>query len=405
MKKTDVVVVGAGPAGCATSIYLSKMGIDHYLLEKDTFPRDKICGDALSGKVLDFFRKTNPSWISEIQNFGQLFLPSNGVIFGAPNGKELKVPFRVENSTKKHAPGFIAKRFDFDAFLASKVKDNLIENTKVLASKRVKNGWEIQTNRFQFSSKLMVSSVGAQSAWARKTHDFAVEKKHYCAGIRAYYKNVSRLDTKGFIELHFVKDILPGYFWIFPMTNGYANVGLGMLSSHVSNKKINLKQKLFEVLELPKFRDRFKDASLEGNVLGWGLPLGSKRRSLSLDGMLLTGDAASLIDPFTGEGIGNALNSGMIAARCIQQSLHANDFSVSFFYKNYDKKVYDKFWSELRLSSIMQKLVKYPWLFNLVVEKANKNSTLKHTITCMFEDIDMRAQLKSLKFYWKLIRN
>ena len=189
------------------------------------------------------------------------------------------------------------------------------------------------------------------------------------------------------------------------MTNGYANVGLGMLSSHVSNKKINLKQKLLEVLELPKFRDRFKDASLEGNVLGWGLPLGSKRRSLSLDRMLLTGDAASLVDPFTGEGIGNALNSGMIAARCIQKSLYANDFSVSFFYKNYDKKVYEKLWSELRLSSIMQKLVKYPWLFNLVVEKANKNSTLKHTITCMFEDIDMRAQLKSPKFYWKLLRN
>ncbi len=404
-KNTDVVIVGAGPAGCAASMHLSKLGVDHMLLEKECFPRDKICGDALSGKVVDFFRKTNTTWLNEIDHRSAQFLPSNGVIFGAPNKQVLKVPFSTNSNQNKQAPGFISRRIDFDTFLASKVKNRLMENTEVLSAKRQNDIWEIQTNQRVIKSKIIISAAGAQSNWARKTHNFKIEKDHFCAGLRAYYNGVSGLDPQGFIELHFVKDILPGYFWIFPMAEGYANIGLGMLSSQISKDKINLKQKLQEVLALPQFKERFKSANLEGEILGWGLPLGSKKRPLSDDGILLTGDAASLIDPFTGEGIGNALNSGKLAAECAHLAIQSKNFAQSFLKQHYDQLVYQKLWSELRLSRIMQKLVRFPWLFNLVVNKANKNTTLRHTITCMFEDVDLRAKLKSPKFYLNLLRN
>jgi flavin-dependent dehydrogenase len=108
---------------------------------------------------------------------------------------------------------------------------------------------------------------------------------------------------------------LPGYFLIFPVPNGQANVGIGMLSKYVSKNQINLKKLMLVVLESPKFKKRFKNAKLQTKIHGWGLPLGSKKnRSISEERFLLVGDAASVIDPFTGEGIGIAMFTGKWAA-------------------------------------------------------------------------------------------
>jgi len=119
---------------------------------------------------------------------------------------------------------------------------------------------------------------------------------------------------------------------------------------------------------------------------------------------MLVGDAASLIDPFTGEGIGNALVTGKIAAEFSQQAIEEKNFSGSFLAK-YDEEVYTELWSELKLSHTLQKLVHFPWLFNFLVNKARKNKTIQETITCMFEDLDMRAKLRSPSFYFKLLFN
>ena len=95
------------------------------------------------------------------------------------------------------------------------------------------------------------------------------------------------------------------------MNDGKANVGIGMLSSHISQKKINLKVVLQKLIEThPQLKDRFINAKALESIKGFGLPLGSKKRRLSGDRYVLTGDAASLIDPFSGEGIGNAIRSG-----------------------------------------------------------------------------------------------
>jgi flavin-dependent dehydrogenase len=230
-----------------------------------------------------------------------------------------------------------------------------------------------------------------------------MEKSHYCGGVRAYYTGVTGMDSDNFIELHFIDDVLPGYFWIFPLPNGRANVGLGMRSDKISQKKIDLK-KLMEkiVTQDPVLSKRFTNATCEGDIKGYGLPLGSKKRKISGDGFVLVGDAASLIDPFTGEGIGNAMMSGWMAGNKAIEALSANNFSSDFL-KKYDDAVYARLWSELRLSKIMQEMVNYPWLFNLVVNKANRNEELRTTISCMFEDLDMRKKLRSPRFYFNLM--
>ena len=252
---------------------------------------------------------------------------------------------------------------------------------------------------------MLIGAEGDRSLVAKKLSAIKKDNDHYCAGIRAYYEGVTELHDQNFIELHFLEELLPGYFWIFPLPNGQANVGAGMLSSSVSAKKVNLKEDMLRAIaNNPKIKHRFANAKLVNNIQGWGLPLGSKKRVISGNNFLLTGDAASLIDPFTGEGIGNAMYSGMLAAAHIQNCIKQNNFSAEFN-QTYDKAFYDRQWDELKLSHTMQKLCKYPWLFNFVVNKANKNKALRETISCMFEDLDLRAKLRNPLFYVKLLIN
>ena len=92
----------------------------------------------------------------------------------------------------------------------------------------------------------------------------------------------------------------------------------------------------------------------------------------------------------------------LFAAEQTERCLQNNDFSAAFM-KQYDQATYDRLWSELKLSKRMQELVKYPWLFNLVVNKARKNKALSEMISVMFEDLDLRERLKNPMFYFQLI--
>jgi hypothetical protein len=115
-------------------------------------------------------------------------------------------------------------------------------------------------------------------------------------------------------------------------------------------------------------------------------------------------DKTAPVDPFTGEGIGNALLSGRIAGEVITKAIQESRFDADFL-SSYQNTVYKHLSSEINLSHKMQKLARYETLFNFVVNKAIKNQTLRETITCMFEDLDIRAKLKQPSFYFKLLFN
>src|SRR5580704_12646119 len=119
--ETSAIIIGAGPAGAATSFFLSKYKIPHIVIEKDSFPRDKVCGDACSGKTALVINRANPEWLAEILDGPQHFLPSWGITFVAPNGKALDIPFTSKRAPETKAPGFTVPRLVFDNFLFQKM--------------------------------------------------------------------------------------------------------------------------------------------------------------------------------------------------------------------------------------------------------------------------------------------
>ncbi|MEZ4955638.1 MAG: hypothetical protein R2825_18910 [Saprospiraceae bacterium] len=153
--------------------------------------------------------------------------------------------------------------------------------------------------------------------------------------MRAYYKN-GRAAPRRLHRTAFLQKINPGYFCV-STPGGYTNVGLGMRSDHISKRQANAGRVAGHHQYPLRLRERFKNAELEGKITGFGLPLGSKKRPISGDHFMLVGDAGHLIDPLSGEGIGNAIYSGYIAAEQVQECLAKNDFSASFM-KAYDER-------------------------------------------------------------------
>ncbi|MEL7378347.1 MAG: FAD-dependent monooxygenase, partial [Bacteroidota bacterium] len=122
MRSEDIVIVGAGPAGCATALRLAYLGIPSVLVDRSTFPRDKICGDAISGKVGVLLDRLDPVIM---QRFRDRFKPTDvwGIRFYPPNGKLIELPFQVDYQRKyNEAPGYVSKRMDFDQFLIEEVR-------------------------------------------------------------------------------------------------------------------------------------------------------------------------------------------------------------------------------------------------------------------------------------------
>ena len=409
---TDVLIAGAGPAGATASIFLAKEKINHIIIDKASFPRDKVCGDALSGKTVGMLNRITPLWQKHFLTDASKAIVSSGIQFIAPDTTCLDIPFQVKDDTQKGPTGFVSKRMDFDNSLFNLIDSsfaNIITNTSLESIEYVPDGLVVTVKQGTAAktifTKMIVGAEGRGSIVAKKLAMHKVEPHHYSAGIRAYYTNVGNMHSGNFIELHFLKEMQPGYFWIFPLPNGTANVGMGMLSSAVAEKKINLKQLMLDTIEKhPALKERFAHASLQGKIEGWGLPLGSKRRNLSGNRFILAGDAASMIDPFTGEGIGNAMVAGLLVSRQIKKALDANDFSAGFL-KDYDKEFYKKLWAELKLSRYLQILAGKPWLFNFVIGKASRSKELRETISCMFENVDIRKRFANPLFYLKILLN
>ena len=366
---TNVIIIGAGPAGAGTSIYLTKAGIPHVIIDKAVFPRDKVCGDGCSGKTAFVLRKANPDWLKEIFSRETDFMPSHGIIMVAPNGRAINIPYNPSRQPGETAPGFTTPRMVFDNYLFEKLpspyatiyQDANVKTIVRNADKTITVSFAQGEETIEVTAPLIVGADGDKGITRRTMLGEHFSHKAYTVGLRGYYEGVTGLHQENFIELHFLPELLPGYFWIFPMPNGMANVGVGILSERIRSKKINLREKMLDAIKNnPNISHRFANAKLVDKIQGWGLPMGVELLPVSGDNFLLTGDAASLVDPFSGEGIGNALYSGMLAAYAIEKAMQENRYDAAFLKEAYDGPLYKRLGNELKLSTSLQRLCRFP---------------------------------------------
>ncbi len=371
----DVIVVGAGPAGSICARSLGMAGAKVLLLDKEPFPRDKPCGDFVSARLCERMKRLG---LYEVVAKAQHCLIEE-LLFSHPAVGSFSV--------KGSETGLVCKREDLDAIFVAEAKKHVdvLQAVKIRAL-IIENGQVVgvRSENQTFWSKLVVGADGANGVIAKALGPPTFDENHHAVSIRSYYSHIKGLTSS--VELHFLDEVQPGYFWIFPInqTTGEANVGLGILSRNVRNRNVQLKNLLDSIMrEHPQFRERFAEAQSLSAPKGWPLPFGSKKRPLAFQGALLIGDAAGLIDPMTGEGIENAFRSGECAAEIIQKALAANDFSQSFLQK-YETALGSILDGELRRGYLIQKVSRNPFMLKLLFRILRNSRSARRVIADKF---------------------
>ncbi len=411
--KTPVCILGAGPAGASAALKLNKLNVPCIVVDKAQFPRDKICGDGLSHRVTDIMKRwLYPELFEKFAAATDIQLDSWGLRVEGTRRNAFDIGYRAHYNKKTDAPpGFTCKRMWFDNFLVNEVKTahnvQLFENTEITAFTKTENGWLLtdKNNTLQIETQLLLVADGAHSRFARTIAGIELDAQHNMASVKTYYKNVEPLHPDNYLEFYFLENFLPGYFWVFALPNNEVNVGIAMVSAEVAKRKLNLKNCLEEIItENPIFKERFKNAEHIAPIQGFGLPLASKKRQLSGAHYLLLGDAASLIDPLTGEGIANAMLSGVVAAEQAHKCVTTNNFSSEELEK-YNTRIYRMRGEEFRVSYWLQQQFRKKWFFNSLSWIVAKNKPLARTFAYVFNDVNLKKQLRSPAFWWSIVRN
>lgn len=365
----DVLIIGAGPAGTSAALALRQSGLRIALLDKAFFPRDKVCGDAIPGPALRVLAELG--FDEETAAFQQKEMVTSSRLT-APNGKSLTIRWVTK--------AFNSRRIDFDGFLMELVKK--FTETTILeghcASKATVEGEKISvvTTQGILSCSLLIGADGANGITAKQLSNFTLDRRHHCAAVRTYCKGLLEMEA-GVNEFFLLDGYLPGYFWIFPLGNGWANIGFGMLSAALAAKNLNLRKTLQTIITThPVLKERFANAEIIEKSVGFGLPLGSRHWSLSGERFLLAGDAGSLIDPLQGHGIDKAMLSGKLAAKQVLRCFASHRFDAAFL-KQYDEAVYRELGNEFQKNyKLLNLLNRFPKLVNMVVNIAQHKKLL-----------------------------
>jgi len=369
--KYDVIITGSGPAGTTAANILSRKGFKVLILEKSSFPRKKICAGGLT-----------PKTVKLLDEIG--IISENELFADAGNVKKIKgVKVVVDNigysGDFEGKSGACINRNVFDNLLKEKAIESgatllenasafepLIERNRVCGLKYKNTGTENE-QILEVRAKLVIIAEGAASPLTRKLSKF--KSSHLIRAVNAVCKpEPGRLSD--YFDFYFDKNILPGYFWCFPFRAGedYASAGFGV------EKQLDLKKEYYNL-----HNKYIPNIPIIEPPASWIIPCDYPKKIFG-DGWLLTGDAAGLANPITGEGIYYAIKSGEFAAGVTAKSLSSGDTGVNVL-KEYKILIDDRFKKEYNLSRVIKKLLPLGFHKYFFLAAMKKKGTLEKFMT------------------------
>ena len=330
-RDADVVIVGAGPGGSTAAYHLARHGLSVLLLEKTEFPREKVCGDGLTPRAVRQLVRMGVDTRSEAG-----WLRNRGLrILGGGIRMELDWP----DLASFPGYGLTRTRLDFDQLLATQAKSagaelltshNVIgpvldDAGRVVGAKAVVGPDKVP---WEFRAPLVLAADGVSARFALSLGMAKREDRPIGVAVRRYYRSPAKHDDEyleSWLELRSREGgdaLLPGYGWVFGMGDGRVNVGLGVLNSSHAFGKTNYRTMLTDWLSTtPPEWGMNDEANADGPILGAALPMGFNRVPHYTRGVMLVGDSGGMVNPFNGEGIAYAMESGELAAEVAVQAL------------------------------------------------------------------------------------
>ena len=330
-EEADVIVVGAGPAGSTTAFYLAQAGLDVLLLEKSRFPREKVCGDGLTPRAVKALAGMGIDISESSAGPGGGWLRNKGLrVIGA--GQRMELPWPELSSYPGY--GLVRTRASFDETLARRAEQagaRLRENTTVtgpVIDDRTGSILGVKTSAEQtLAARAIVAADGNSSRLSVAMGLRKRDDRPLGVAVRTYYKSPRHDDDylESWLDLWDAPEnqggrLLPGYGWIFGMGDGTSNVGLGLLNTSKSFGNTDYHAMLRTWLAGMPAEWGFTEENRTEPIRGAALPMGFNRTPHYYRGLLLAGDAGGMVNPFNGEGIAYAMESGEILARTIVQA-------------------------------------------------------------------------------------
>jgi menaquinone-9 beta-reductase len=382
----EVLVVGAGPAGTAAAIEARRLGLDVLVVDKARFPRDKTCGDGLTTgalrglEALGLDVRKLPSYASVTET-----------VLVSPSGREVLLPLPSDGEYAGVVP-----RAELDAALVDCARDDgitvregvgvhnvVVEDDTVAVDlddgTAVRAQWVIAADGHYSPVRRMIDVDGSRASTSElgTWHAF-----------RQYFRGVD----DGRMWVLFDPELLPGYAWVFPVGGGRANVGFGVLRDTRNGARAGkqLAAQWREVVNGSKVRDILGPrAEADGAHRAWPIPASFDAARLAHGRVLFAGDAANVVDPMTGEGIAQALDTGVLAAQAIES--RANPEGVTTRYR---RDVERGLGTDLWFARTLQHLLRSPFGARATIRAAGLTPwTRRNFARWMFEDYPRAALL------------
>jgi len=335
----DVAIVGAGPGGSTAALGLARAGLQVLLIDKSSFPRHKVCGDAIPNQAMRHLQEHYPDLAIGIRK--NAACPNDGYQ-AFWKGRRI-----AQGSWSMQAINSARKSFD-QALLESAVNES---NCQLAAPHRIQTvarqsdkTWQLTDNHGQsFWAKALVLAQGANGDFRQQIGLPSMDKSQWGVAGSQYRTRWSSMPNR---NLFFIPKSMsmPGYFWIFPVGENRCNVGFGV----ISKQPVKLKSLYEEVCQKdPKIAQFLEGTEAETEFQGHKIPIPNKPISNSAPGVLLIGDAAELVDPLYGHGIDKAIISGHWAAEALIKGFKSNNLES---FPEYDEQIQTRLWPEMRKS-------------------------------------------------------